>query len=84
MNPSKGALEQLVTNLRSIQRSLGSNPAKTYEQKKKKREHESLGWMTPLDYVCQLNNTSHWIATEKQNGENQNNTTCVQTLLQLH
>lgn len=33
LNPSKGAREQLVTNLRSKHRSLGSNPANTYDAK---------------------------------------------------
>lgn len=36
LNPSKGAREQLVTNLRSIHRSFGSNPEITWDIKQHK------------------------------------------------
>lgn len=38
LNPSNGAREQLVTNLRSIQRSFGSKPLITYKQLAERRK----------------------------------------------
>lgn len=38
LNPSNGAREQLVTNLRSIQRSLGSKPLITCTQLEESRK----------------------------------------------